>query len=574
MIRVFVALLAGLVWFPMASAQAQQAWLQVEAQPTLAQAQSRAQAYTRSFPNVSGFRMPSGWYAIALGPYTRPAAEQELASLRRNRLIPRDSFIAFSNQYRQQFWPVGGRPTPPAVTSQPLDTAQPDPQPLIIPDETPREARNSERLLTREERLALQEALQWGGFYTGGLDGAFGRGTRAAMEAWQLEKGFEPTGVLTTKQRETLLTEYRAVFAALGLRTVRDTEAGIEMTLPAGMISRARVETPFVHYDSTTDDGVRVLLISQQGDQRTLFGLYDIMQTLEIVPQDGERNRSPTSFTLTGQGSQVHSYTFARLAEDTVKGFTVAWKPEDARLMNRVVEQMKESFSPISGAVLPDAAGDGAAQQIDLVSGLNIRRPDRSRSGFYIDTDGTVLTTTDVLGQCDYITLGGETRATVTARDNALGVAVLTPVAALAPPAFASFQSAVPRLRSEVAVSGFSYEDVLDLPTITFGTVADIRGLNGEDTLKRLDVATLPADAGGPVLDQTGSVIGMLRAAPDNSQRALPKDVQFSVNVSAIASFLINEGIQPAASDTTQPLAPEDLTTKASDFTVRVSCWN
>ena len=55
-------------------------------------------------------------------------------------------------------------------------------------------------------------------------------------------------------------------------------------------------EAPFAHYDGK--DGAQVLLISQSGDGDTLFGLYDIMQTLEIVPPEGERrdgapSRSP-----------------------------------------------------------------------------------------------------------------------------------------------------------------------------------------------------------------------------------------------------------------------------------------
>ena len=50
-------------------------------------------------------------------------------------------------------------------------------------------------------------------------------------------------------------------------------------------------EPPFVHYGERGGSGVRVLLISQPGDQSTLFGLYDILQTLEIVPLDGERER-------------------------------------------------------------------------------------------------------------------------------------------------------------------------------------------------------------------------------------------------------------------------------------------
>ena len=68
-----------------------------------------------------------------------------------------------------------------------------------------------------------------------------------------------------------------------------DTQAGIEIDLAQGLVAFDRYEPPFVHYNSTTDDGVRVILISQTGDEATLTALYDIMQTLEIVPAEWRR---------------------------------------------------------------------------------------------------------------------------------------------------------------------------------------------------------------------------------------------------------------------------------------------
>ena len=55
----------------------------------------------------------------------------------------------------------------------------------------------------------MQTALQWFGFYTSTIDGAFGRGTRASMAAWQEAQGLDPTGILTTAQRATLTTAWR-----------------------------------------------------------------------------------------------------------------------------------------------------------------------------------------------------------------------------------------------------------------------------------------------------------------------------------------------------------------------------
>ncbi|SDI71948.1 trypsin-like peptidase domain-containing protein [Aliiruegeria lutimaris] len=573
------------------SAHAQEqgsAWIQIEALRTLADGEARARSYAASFPNVAGFRVGGRWYAVALGPYTPAAASAELGALKRGRLIPQDSYIAYSNQYEQQFWPVGANAllaTPqdtvlsplaqPEQTDQPL--AQEPVPPAYIPDETPGEARASERALDAAQRMLLQESLKWEGFYDAAIDGSFGAGTRRAMAAWQEAKGYDATGVLTTRQRTELVGDYRSPFADLGLASVRDDAAGIEMILPTGKVKYSRAEAPFVHYDSTDEDEVQVILISQSGDEATLFGLYDIMQTLEMVPTEGFRERKKQSFVLTGQSSTLNSYSYAELKDGAIKGFTVSWKPGgDARVMERVVNTMQESFAPVEGIVLPDNAlsGDGSDQRIDLMAGLKIRRPERSRSGFYIDETGKVLTTTDVLGQCARITIGEEIEADVTSRDDTLGLALLTPRQSLRPLAVAEFQGSVPRLNSEVTLAGFSYEDILDLPVLTFGTLADIRGLQGEEFVERLALSALPGDAGGPVFDTTGAVLGMLRARNEQADKQLPPDVNFAVDVPAIADFLGQAGLSPRAAVLNKSLAPEDLVTLAGDVTVRISCWN
>ncbi|RYH08642.1 trypsin-like peptidase domain-containing protein [Tropicimonas sp. IMCC6043] len=563
-------------------ARAQQAtWIQIEALRTLAEGEARASAYATAFPNVAGFRVAGGWYAVALGPYTPTAASAELATLKSRRLIPSDSYIAVSGQYGQQFWPrdaTNALQTPPAESPNTALPAAPSAPPAAtyLPDETPRQARASESSLDADQRRLIQESLQWEGFYDTAIDGAFGPGTRRAMADWQAAKGYETTGVLTTIQRAELVETYRAAFADLDLGPVQDSRAGISITLPRGKVTYARTEAPFVHYDSADEDGVRVILISQTGDEATLFGLYDIMQTLEIVPPRGFRERKTRSFVLTGQSDDLHSYTYAALANGAVKGFTLVWTPKDTRVMTRVAETMRESFEPVEDVVLPDTAltGDGTDQRIDLLSGLERRRPVRSRSGFFVGEQGQVLTTTDLLGQCTRLTIGDETDAEVTAQDEALGLALLTPRPALAPIAVARFQSSLPRINSEVALAGFSYGEVLELPVLTYGALADIRGLDGEDYIDRLALGALPGDAGGPVFDTTGAVIGMLRARPEGSNRQLPEDVNFAVDVPAIADFLGAAGLSPLAAETGPAIAPEDLTTLADNVTVRVSCWN
>jgi len=575
---VWVAIAFSIIFSGSTNAQ-QAAWVQIEAQPSLREGQGRARAYSGVFENVNGFSIGSGWYAVALGPFTPENAIANLARLRRENLIPRDSFIADGSAFRQQFWPVGadtrnqapvGTTTIEPVAQEPVIVTPPPPS-----DETPREARRSEAELTRDERKLLQVALQWEGFYNSAIDGAFGRGTRNAMATYQEEMNYEVTGVLTTKQRDKLVATYNAVLAGIGLAPVFDAAAGIEISMPNAMVEFSKYEPPFVHYNSKDDSGVRVLLISQTGDQATLFGLYDIMQTLTIVPTEGERERRDSSFVLTGQDDSIHSYTYAALKDGMVKGFTLIWPAGDEKRRSRVVDEMKTSFAPFGPTALDETLGEPSQdQQINLLAGLEVRRPTLSRSGFYVDAGGRVLTTVEAVQDCKRITLDETYEAEVSFSDEALGIALLTPLESLSPSGHANFRTSVPRLKSEVAISGYSYEGALGAATMTFGTLADIRGLKGETELRRLAVNTLDGDAGGPVFDMTGSVLGMLLPKTQANGQRLPDDVSFAISSEAMGEILAENGVTISASQPTGALAPEDLTIIGTDMAVLVSCWN
>ncbi len=582
----FVLSLTGHAW-----AQAEAVWVQVEAQPNLADATARAQVYAADLPDVNGFALGGGWYGIALGPYARADAEQVLRVYRAEGVIPRDSYISLSTSFRQQFWPIGanvlnlGVVAPPTAVVPEADETVPVPEaeeavsapetPVVaappVPDETPGEAQRSERLLTRAEREELQIALQWAGTYGGAIDGAFGRGTRNSMALWQEQKGFEVTGILTTLQRAALLKDYNSVLDDLRLETVRDDTAGIEMVLPTAAVSFDKYEYPFAHYTQSGDIPATVLLISQAGDQTTLFGLYDIMQTLDIVPLDGARSRRERSFSLIGEDATRISETRVSLQDGQIKGFTLVWPAGDEERRTRLIEEMDKSLVRLAGVIPPEAGAE--EQAIDLVAGLSVRKPRLSRSGFFVDSQGTVVTTTEAVDSCTRITIDGEMEAQVATADTTKGVAVLTPEEALAPLAVARFSASAPRLTSEVAASGYSYEGVLGAPSMTFGTLSDLRGLNGESGLARLALNTLPGDAGGPVLDSGGGVLGMLLPAPDTG-RALPDGVQFALDRETVQDVLAEAGLAGANTNSGQAINPVDLTAAATGMTVLVSCWD
>ena len=578
--RAFGALLVTVILLGAASRPAQaQSFVQIEALPTLVQAEDRARAWGTSLPDVAGFQLPSGWYAIALGPYSAEDAQRRLSDLRLSGQIPGDSYLTTAQTYRSQFWPTGATL---GATTQPLPepTANPVPQPqptqpLIstLPDETPAEARASEGRLTAEERRELQTALQFKGFYTAAIDGAFGPGTRASMSAWQAANGYEPTGVLTTRQRAELVDAWQAVTRSLGLAPVVDTRAGIELTAPLGLVAFDRYEPPFAHYEPVGDSGVRLSLISQTGDRATLFGLYDLLQTLAIVPTEGPRERRARDFTITGVSETLTTTVYAAESDGHVKGYILAWPAGDEQRRTIAVEALRSSFTTRPDAVLPDTVGEGAVQSIDLLSGLEIRRPVRVRSGFWAEADGAVLTSAEAVAGCGRVTLDNTWDARVVSTDAALGVALLRPVEPLAAPGIARFRQGEVRLRSEVAVAGFAFGGRLGQPTLTFGTAEDLRGLNGESGVVRLALAADDSEAGGAVLDSQGAVAGLLLAAPEGT-RLLPPGVAFAADSARLAEFLTAAGVTPAPARPSADLVPEDLQRVGLGLAVQVGCWD
>jgi S1-C subfamily serine protease len=316
-----------------------------------------------------------------------------------------------------------------------------------------------------------------------------------------------------------------------------------------------------------------VLLISQDGTQATLDGLFDVMQTLEIVPTEGFRERQGDSFTLTGQGPEVHSHTYARLRDGMIKGFTLVYPADKAPLMEKAVAIMRGSLTSIGPALDPTLGPQGGAQARDLLSGLEVRRPERTRSGVYVDRSGMVLTAAEAVEGCARITLDDRHEASVVAVDAASGLALVRPSAALAPRQVAELAPAAPRIGAEAAVAGFPFGAALPAATLTFGRVEDVRGLGGESGLLRLTAETEPGEVGGPVLDPAGRVAGLLLPQAGGG-RVLPPGVRFAAKAEVAGAFLAAQGIAVrTAAMEGEARAPDDLARAAMDMTVLVSCW-
>ena len=87
-----------------------------------------------------------------------------------------------------------------------------------------------------------------------------------------------------------------------------------------------------------------------------------------------------------------------------------------------------------------------------------------------------------------------------------------------------------------------------------------------------------PGNSGGPILDQSGHVVGVVVARLDAIKLAkrtgrLPQNVNFAISAGTVRAFLDANNVPYEVERSGETLPTADIAAKARDFTVRVECW-
>ena len=167
--------------------------------------------------------------------------------------------------------------------------------------------------------------------------------------------------------------------------------------------------------------------------------------------------------------------------------------------------------------------------------------------------------------------------ATVSGRDDTNDLALLhTDLEALS---VASF-----RLRSQVgepvAAYGFPYAGLLSSSgNFTVGTIAALSGMDDDSRFIQTTTPVQPGNSGGPLLDMSGSVIGVVEGqlnalAMMKFADSVPQNVNFAIQAPIVVNFLSAKGQTSKSDDSiAHPnLAATEVADLANKFTVQVHC--
>ena len=204
----------------------------------------------------------------------------------------------------------------------------------------------------------------------------------------------------------------------------------------------------------------------------------------------------------------------------------------------------------------------------------------RTGTGFAISAQTHIVTNAHVVTGCRSLrALHGENgaAATLLAADPKTDLALLR--TELRTPQIAALRSGPPlRLGESVVSFGFPLTGALSKEgNLTTGNVSALAGLRDDPTYLQMTAPVQPGNSGGPLLDSSANVIGVVTAKLDAVAIAkrtgdIPQNVNFAIRVDVLRAFLQRYQMpyDERSSDTTLEVA--DIADLAKAFTVQVEC--
>lgn len=226
-------------------------------------------------------------------------------------------------------------------------------------------------------------------------------------------------------------------------------------------------------------------------------------------------------------------------------------------------------------------------QQTAGTPGLAPFAPPRNRelagtgSGFAV-SKSHVLTNAHVVTDCTEVRTkqpgAASAKAEVIARDgrNDLALIKVTSV----PASVATFRAGFGIRQGDAVVAvGFPLHGVLaSEANVTTGTVSALAGIRDDSRQLQITAPVQPGNSGGPLLDLSGNVVGIVVAKLDALKVAgitgdIPQNVNFAIKAELATLFLSSNGVvvETAPSAAQRPTA--EIADKAKAFTLLIECW-
>ena len=244
----------------------------------------------------------------------------------------------------------------------------------------------------------------------------------------------------------------------------------------------------------------------------------------------------------------------------------------DSAAAIRAVMNCVREHPPQVTAVAPAAATTPAPAPVPAPPKVS------SGTGFFVSSEGHILTNHHVVEGCRNITASKGGRITRFASDEASDLALL--MSSEKPRYWASLLGGRgSRVAEAVMTIGFPLKGLLSSdPIVTTGIISALSGIKSDRRFIQMTAPVQPGNSGGPLVDlSNGAVVGVVSGKLNALKIAevigdIPQNINFAVSLGTVQSFLNTHGVPYVLDDTTNTKSYADIAAEAMRYTVLLEC--
>jgi S1-C subfamily serine protease len=301
--------------------------------------------------------------------------------------------------------------------------------------------------------------------------------------------------------------------------------------------------------------------------RRATNGSYYDMNMHKLAVDCPRKRFSYISSTSFNGATQVSSGTFS----EAEWRYNLREIPVGDRYMARMIDSI---------CTAPLAQGAEVAGAPPAERSAGVRRA--SGTGIAVSRDGVVLTNYHVTENCKRIAVRdanrAEQEAVVRAKDVRNDLAILRTGHTFRTVAPFRGAAAVPRLGESVIAIGFPLVGLLaSEPNVSFGNISATAGLQDDYSKMQISTPVQPGNSGGPLLDQNGTVVGVIQSKLNSIAVAqvtgdIPQNINFAVKGEIAQIFMRANDVAFTVVDNAKKLSAEEVAAKGRQIAVFVSC--
>ena len=247
-------------------------------------------------------------------------------------------------------------------------------------------------------------------------------------------------------------------------------------------------------------------------------------------------------------------------------------------LLERAREAQAARVAPLIGTAgveldelsLADLEAAATGQGVDA----SARKQRSTGTGFFVGAEGFVVTNAHVVENVDDPKLvrgfDEPVPAVVLARDTKNDLALLKVDVAAA--RVAVLRAGV-RMGEEIAAFGYPLQGILTTGgNFTLGNVSALAGIQNDSRHVQITAPVQPGNSGGPVVDRSGNVVGVVVSGLRTHAKGAAQNVNFAINVNTLTAFLDAHGVPYLTDASEHPLDNVELAGKVQALSVLIVC--